>query len=83
MLQSVSISSKNQLTIPSAFSKALNLKRGQRLVVERVGQSLVFTPAETLVHQLAGSIQSSKPISNDELERMIEEAKKQHFRENP
>lgn len=83
MLQSVSISSKNQLTIPSVFSKALNLKRGQRLVVEKVGNSLVFTPAEVLVRRLSGAIQSTKPISNNELEQMIEAAKQEHFREHP
>ena len=79
MLQSVSISSKNQVTIPQVFSKALNLKRGQRLVVEKVGDSLIFTPVEELVHRLSGIIQSKKSIANDELERMIENAKMQYF----
>ena len=83
MLQTVSLSSKNQVTIPSVFAKALNLKRGQRLVVELQGNSLVFTPPEELVLRLSGIIQSKKPISNEELERIIEKAKDQNFSTQP
>lgn len=83
MLQSVSISSKNQVTIPHVFSKALNLKRGQRLVVELKGNSLIFTPPEELVLRLSGIIHSKRPISNEELERIIEKAKTQHFSTQP
>lgn len=83
MLQSVSISSKNQITIPHAFSKALNLKRGQRLVVEKVGDSLIFTSSEALVRQAAGMIRIKKPISDRTLEKIIETSKMQHFSKNP
>lgn len=79
MLQSVSISSKNQVTIPSVFSKALKLKRGQKLVVEKVGNTLVFTPSVELVRQASGMIQVSKPISNTQLERIIQISKQRHF----
>lgn len=83
MLQSVSISSKNQVTIPQVFAKSLNIKRGQRFVVEKVGNSLLFTPAAELVRRLSGIIQSKRPISTDELERMIEDAKMQYFSTHP
>ncbi len=74
MIQTVSISSKNQFTIPSIFAKTFNVQKGQRLIIQQVGDSLVLTPAQSIVNQIAGTIRS-KPISEAKLESMISESK--------
>jgi bifunctional DNA-binding transcriptional regulator/antitoxin component of YhaV-PrlF toxin-antitoxin module len=80
MYATVSISSKRQIVIPSKFFAALKFRKGQKLVAEIKDDTMVLTPAETLVNKAAGMIKVTKPVSNSELEQIIEEAKLRHFR---
>jgi len=49
--------------------------------VEKKDQSLMLTPAEVLVKRLAGVIKTSKPLKDEELEKMIFQSKVKYFRD--
>ena len=78
MLQTVSISSKRQMTIPSKIYELLGLQVGQKLVAKVKSDSLLLTPAETVVKKAAGMIKVPQKVSNQTLERQIREARDQH-----
>lgn len=76
-MKTLTVTSKNQITIPSSFSKDLKLKKGQLLIVEKRFNSLVLTPAELFVKKLSGSIKTAKKIKD--MDKIIAQAKKKHF----
>lgn len=76
-MQTLTLSSKNQITIPVSFSKILGLKKGQRILIEKKNQSLILTPYKTILERLSGRIKVKKEITN--MNKVISEAKKNHF----
>ncbi|PIY71126.1 hypothetical protein COY88_02020 [Candidatus Roizmanbacteria bacterium CG_4_10_14_0_8_um_filter_35_28] len=81
MLQTVRITSKRQITIPVKIFDELGMAQGDHLLVEKKDQSLMLTPAEVLVKRLAGVIKTSKPLKDEELEKMIFQSKVKYFRD--
>jgi len=80
-MKTLTITSKNQVTIPSSFSKEMKLKKGQLLVIEKRLNSLILTPAELMVKKLSGSVKVSKKIRD--MDKIITQAKKKHFAKKP
>lgn len=76
-MQTLTLSSKNQITIPVSFSKILGLKKGQRILIEKKNQSLILTPYKTILERLSGRIKVKKEIKN--MNEIISKAKKNHF----
>lgn len=79
MLQTVRVTSKRQITIPSLIYHQLGLKKGQSLVAEQQGSSLILTPNELLIEKLAGSVKIPKRFKNLSLDQIIAKAKTEYF----
>jgi AbrB family looped-hinge helix DNA binding protein len=80
MRQTVRISSKRQITIPSRIFDELKMNQGDLLLVKRTDNSIVLTPAETLVKELTGILKLPKKLTDEELERMIKKSKNDYFK---
>jgi len=79
MLQTVSISSKRQVTIPAIIYNKLNLKKGQRLIVSAPKNKIIMEPAQLLIENLAGSITLPRKFRGKSIQQIIQEAKKDYF----
>lgn len=79
MLQTVSVTSKRQITIPAAIYSKLRLEKGQRLIVFTEKDRIVMEPAEFLIEKLAGSVSVPKRFKGKTLEQVIQEAKQEYF----
>lgn len=79
MLQTVSITSKRQVTIPAVIYAKLRLEKGQRLIVFTEKDRIVMEPAEFLIEKLAGSISLPKKFKGKTLEQIIQQTKQEYF----
>ena len=61
-MKSITISSKNQVVIPSAVRAKLGVQSGDRLVIDRVNENEVVLKKEPSYHQLIGTI----PTQNED-----------------
>jgi hypothetical protein len=61
----------------------IELKNDQSLGVKVKNKSILMTPAEDLVNELAGSLKTQENYSDSELDDLIMEAKKKHFSKTP
>ena len=73
------ITDKRQLTIPAGLFRELNLSRGDKLVMKRMGDSVTLTPAVRLVERAAGMFKAPKHLRGRNIDELIEEAKYRHF----
>lgn len=80
MSQIATITSKKQLTLPSALFKKVGFKIGQKVIVTAENGSLTITPTEKLVEDLAGSLHMPKKWVGKDLDLIIEEAKNEYFK---
>lgn len=80
MLQSVRISSKRQITIPSRIYQSLNLKKGDQLLVELKEDKIFIQKAQAVLDQLAGSLKIPSSLRKKNLETIIKEAKEKYFK---
>ena len=79
MSQIATITSKMQLTIPSAISKKLGLKAGQKVFVsDKKGQAII-TPLTSVIEELAGSLTVPKKWEGKSIDEIIKEAKSEYF----
>lgn len=76
------ITSKKQLTLPSEIFKKAGLKMGQKVIVSEKNGRLTITSAEMLVEKLAGSVAIPKKLRGQNLDKIIETAKKNYFRDH-
>lgn len=66
-MKNVTISSKNQIVIPSAVRAKLGVRSGDRLVVDRVTATEVVLKKEPSYYDLIGTLQSQ---DRDPVERI-------------
>lgn len=69
----ITITSKNQITIPSQIVRDLKLNRNRRLQVKQRGNDIVLTPLPSLAESLKPVWQSAantvkKPVSDAEIQ---------------
>lgn len=74
------ITSKRQLTLPAKVFKEAGLKQGQKVAVTWRDGELIITPLTDLVERLAGSLPTPKAWRGKDPDRIIDIAKKKHFR---
>jgi len=79
-MKTVSISSKNQITLPSSLLKILGLKKGHSLLIKKNGNSISLTPTELLINDLAKKYRSKKRIPKNEIKKQVTKAKLQKFK---
>ena len=80
MNQVATITSKKQLTIPVAIFNKIGLRIGQKVLISEDNGNLLITPAEKLVEELAGILTMPKKWKNKTLNQVIEDSKKEYFR---
>lgn len=80
MLQTITISAKRQITIPSKLFEKFNLKKGEKLIVDEINGSISLTPAQMIVEDLAGSVSLPKRMQKKSMDEVIRIAKNEYFR---
>lgn len=79
MNQIATITSKMQLTMPTALARKLGLKPGQKVVVSEYNGQATITPVTTVLEKLAGSLSIPKKWEGKSIEDIITMAKAEHF----
>lgn len=74
------VTSKGQLTIPVAILRESGIKSGDKVVVSWEDEVIKINPAVKLVEELAGFVKVPKKYKGMSLDRMIEAAKADYFR---
>jgi AbrB family looped-hinge helix DNA binding protein len=73
-IRNVTITSKNQITIPSEYTNALHLSQNRVLQVELRGDKLILSPQPALgdaMRQFWGKHSASHPLTNNEIKQAI------------
>ena len=81
-MQTATITSKNQLTLPVDIVRKIGLKMGQKVIVSEEKGKVILTPAGKLVEELAGSLKMPKKWQFKSMEEIIEISKKEYFKKN-
>jgi len=72
----VTLSSKNQITLPAEMVRNLHLKGGAKLVIERIEDHIVLLPQpESWVDYFAGSLKGVWGNTKEEISRYIYEVR--------
>lgn len=79
MLQTVSISSKRQITIPAKIFNHFGLSKGSKLVITIDSNRIILQKAQALLDEVAGSVLLPKRFKNKSLDSIINEAKTEYF----
>ena len=79
MTTSVRISSKRQITIPSAVFSSLGLSQGDILIFEVKEDKITVQNAKNALQSLAGSLTLPKELVHLSTEELIQKAKKEHL----
>jgi bifunctional DNA-binding transcriptional regulator/antitoxin component of YhaV-PrlF toxin-antitoxin module len=72
--KNVTITSKNQVTLPADYVRKMHLARNRVLKAELRGRVLVLTPQPALgvtMQQFWGKHQADRPLSDDELKQAV------------
>ena len=80
MNQVATITSKKQLTIPSAIFNKASLKIGQKVLVSEDNGRLIITPSEALVEELAGMLTMPRNWKGKALNQIVDDSKKEYFK---
>ena len=79
-MQTATITSKYQFTVPMEIVRRLGLKIGQKVVVSEEKGRVILTPSRKLVEELAGSLKMPKKWKNKNLDEIIESSKTEYFK---
>ena len=79
-MQTSTITSKNQMTLPAGIVRKIGLKSGQKILVTEDNGKVVLTPVHKLIEDLAGSVKTPVRWKNKSMDEIIEQAKKDNFR---
>lgn len=60
-MKTITLTSKNQITLPAAMVRKLDLNGSRKLVIQRHGDSLVVTPQKDLAAQMNDIQELAKP----------------------
>jgi AbrB family looped-hinge helix DNA binding protein len=80
MKYSATITDKRQLTIPAKIFRQAKLKEGEKVLVSHTNGSLVIEPMAKLINELAGSVELPKRFQGMNVDEIITQAKKEHFK---
>ena len=80
MLQTATITSKRQLTIPVKMFKSLNLQKGSKVIISLEDRILKIQPSLAIVEKLAGSVSIPPEFKNLTVDQIIQKAKEERFK---
>lgn len=72
--RNITITSKNQVTLPAEYVRKIGLDRNRVMRVELRGEAIVLTPQPTLgdsMRQFWGKHQAERPLTDEELKQAI------------
>lgn len=76
VVPNITISSKNQVTLPAAMVRSLGLKAGDKLVAELIDDRIVLLPRpESWAEYMIGSLEGVYGSSREEVDRYIAEVR--------
>ncbi len=79
MNYTVTVSSKNQVTIPAELSRKWGIVKGHKLSLVVEGKKAILQPAANVVDELYGSVKVPARFRGMEIDEMIEKAKQENF----
>lgn len=74
------ITQKGQVTIPSDLFRRTSLKKGGRVIFSVQGDQVKLQSVLELINELAGSVKLSSKIKTKDLDKIIEQSKRDYFR---
>lgn len=75
-MPNITISSKNQVTLPAAMVRSLGLKAGDKLVAELIDDRIVLLPRpDSWAEYMIGSLEGVYGSSKEEVDRYIAEVR--------
>jgi AbrB family looped-hinge helix DNA binding protein len=81
MKNTVTVTSKNQITIPSDLAFKYQIKKGEKLVVRDAGNAIYLAKQKSVLDQLSGSLVLSPQSNNISPEKAIELAREKRAQE--
>lgn len=81
MVQSATITSKRQLTIPAKIFRKLGLQEGQKVIISEEDGAMRVVSALKLLDELAGSVKLPKRFKGLPIDEVIKRAKDEYFKE--
>jgi len=79
-MNTTTITSKRQITIPAVIFREAKLLEKQKLSVTSAGNQVILTPVAQAIDELAGSLKMPARWKNKNLDQVISEAKNEHFK---
>lgn len=73
----ITITSKNQITLPAEYVRHMKLSKSRQLTVRRRGNDLIMTPVPTLEESMQkywGRHSAKQPVSDRDLKQAVREA---------
>jgi len=78
-IQSATITSKLQFTIPAAIARSAGIKSGIKVHVAEENGRIIITPLKKIIEELAGCLSAPKNFKNKNLDKIIKESKIKYF----
>ena len=78
-MQTVTITSKNQITIPKYIVNELNAEMGDKLIVSLKDNLIILKPTKSVMDDLYASVSIPKHLKGKDIDDVIKESKLRHF----
>ena len=79
MTFTITVTSKNQITIPARIAKLLKIHPGDKLSLMSSGESIQIQKAKSLLDALSGSVTLPIKYKDEPIEFIIRDAKREFF----
>ena len=80
MNYAITVTSKNQITIPTKIAKSLNIVPGDKLIAQSDGTLIKLQKAQSLLDSIAGSVEVPKAYRSKKVDFIIRDAKREFFK---
>lgn len=78
-MQTVTITSKNQITIPKAIIDKINAIRGDKLIVSLEEDYIILKPSKSIIDDLYASVSAPAELKGKNIDEVIKASKLKHF----
>jgi AbrB family looped-hinge helix DNA binding protein len=79
LTSTITVTSKNQITIPVSFIRKLDIKKGSKLVLSEEDGVLSMQKYSELLNKYQGFLKVPKHLRGKDLDEVIEKAKMKRF----
>lgn len=80
ILQSATITSKLQFTIPILIARKVGIKSGEKVQVSEKNGNITITPVRKILMELAGSLALPEKWEGKDIDSIIKESKRKYFK---